>query len=226
MPIFSDIGALLRAPVGNNLENRDDDVKNVKTHYAAVGKYKRPVENGIIDTDLDDAIFEFQKENKLKIDRIMNPGGETEATLIGQRIGLPDYPKPKEDEGYEQASAVPIFRGIGTALGMSAAAAAEWWKNLTTDEREKIAQSLDHTLNNNKNEEDKADAKEDAQAQIEAAKLHCDELYEDTLDRCKEVEEEYGKDAARICKETAMTAYSQCLKGVPEKDRRIPQTRF
>lgn len=226
MPIFSDIGALLRAPIGNNLENRDDDIKNVKIHYAAVGKYKKPIENGIIDSELNDAIFEFQKENKLKIDGIMNPGGETEAMLIGKRIGLPDYPKSKESEEYQQASAVPIFRGIGQALGMSAAAAAEWWKNLSADERRKIARSLDHTINNDKDENGKEDAEDETRQKEEDRKLRCDELYEATLERCKEVEEEYGKDAARICRETAMTAYSQCLKGVPVEGRRRPQTQF
>lgn len=75
-------GKLIASPVGNNLENREDDVRRVKGIFSNLGYYKRPVENGIIDQETDTAIHNFQKDNKLKIDGYMNPGGETEGALV------------------------------------------------------------------------------------------------------------------------------------------------
>ncbi len=75
-------GKLIASPVGNNLENREDDVRRVKGMFSNLGYYKRPVENGIIDRETDTAIHNFQKDNNLKIDGYMNPGGETEGALI------------------------------------------------------------------------------------------------------------------------------------------------
>ncbi len=71
----------INRPVGNNLENDDEDVLQAKRAFSKAGYYNRPVENGIIDRELDDAILAFQYDNDLKPDRIMNPGGETEVAL-------------------------------------------------------------------------------------------------------------------------------------------------
>lgn len=75
-------GKLIASPVGNNLENREDDVRRVKGIFSNLGYYKRPVENGIIDQETDTAIHNFQKDNNLKIDGYIKPGGETEENLI------------------------------------------------------------------------------------------------------------------------------------------------
>lgn len=97
MSIFDDISGLLRGSVGNNMDNDPEDVLNTKRNFAAIGRYKKPVENGIYDQELDDSIFSHQKENKLKYDGIMKPGGETEMSSIGYRLKLP-VPKPNEEE--------------------------------------------------------------------------------------------------------------------------------
>lgn len=57
-------------------------MRRVKGIFSNLGYYKRPVENGIIDQEMDTAIHTFQKEKDLKIDGYMNPGGETERALI------------------------------------------------------------------------------------------------------------------------------------------------
>lgn len=79
-------GKLIASPVGNNLENREDDVRRVKGIFSNLGYYKRPVENGIIDQETDTAIHNFQKDNNLKIDGYMNPGGETEVALVDSLV--------------------------------------------------------------------------------------------------------------------------------------------
>jgi peptidoglycan hydrolase-like protein with peptidoglycan-binding domain len=76
------VGKLIRSPVGNNLENKEDDVRKVKKAFSELGYYKRPVENGIIDQELDTAIHSFQKDKNLKVDGYMKPGGETERELL------------------------------------------------------------------------------------------------------------------------------------------------
>lgn len=73
---------ILKKPVGNGLTNDEDDVKNVKFELAKRNFYVHPVENGIIDQRLTQAIKDFQKVQKLKVDGLMNPDGETEAALI------------------------------------------------------------------------------------------------------------------------------------------------
>lgn len=74
----------LKKPVGNNLDNDPDDITKTKELFANEGYYKQPVENGYIDKELDDSIWNFQRDNDLKQDGIMNPGGETETALISR----------------------------------------------------------------------------------------------------------------------------------------------
>lgn len=68
MSIFSDFARLLDGAVGNNLENRAEDVAFMKKRFAHEGRYNKPVENGYIDRELDQAIYGFQRDNNLKID--------------------------------------------------------------------------------------------------------------------------------------------------------------
>lgn len=209
MPIFNDIVALLRAPVGNNLENHPDDIRVAKQLFAAEGRYKRPVdENKYIDQDLIDSMEGFQRDHNLKVDRRMNPGGETEAMLISKRLKLPQIEPPEEDRkvGYQQANAVPIFGALAMGLGMTATGAAQWWANQSADEREKIARSLDFTLNSGSDDKD--------------PQQYCDEILEENLQRCKQVRRDHGPVTARICIETARTRHSQCRAGKPESDWR------
>lgn len=89
--MFKNFTRLLSAPVGNNLENIPKDVESLKHKFKAIDVYELPVENGYIDRELDNAIFKFQKDKDLKIDGKVNPGGETERSLLeelGKRNAL------------------------------------------------------------------------------------------------------------------------------------------
>ncbi len=219
MPLFSNIAALLRTPVGNNMENRPDDVLNVKHNFAKEGRYKRPVENGYIDEDLDKSIWDFQRENNLKQDGFMNPGGETEAALISRLLRLPKAEPAEKEKPAElheasgvMARTIPLFAVLAAGLGMNKTEEAEeWWKDQSSDERENITRSLDHTLNGRSADKDPMQ--------------HCDDIFDDNLERCKEVERIYGRDTAAICRETAKTQYAQCLAGKPKEQWRNLHTR-
>lgn len=214
MSIFLNIDTLLRAPVGNNLENRLEDVENTKHNFAREGRYKRPVENAYIDQELDEAIIGFQKDNKLKIDGIMNPGGETEAMLISNRLKLPKIAPDKDEQqsGYQPANTVPLLGVLRLGLGMSTATAAQWWANQSADDREKFLKLFSKKIENGKNDPD--------------PHQDCMEQYNDDINSCKEAGAKYGYWAKLACEETAATTMSQCRKGIPIDDRRRPQIEF
>jgi peptidoglycan hydrolase-like protein with peptidoglycan-binding domain len=205
----------LRAPVGNNLDNNPEDVENLKRNFAAEGRYKKPVENGYHDQELDNSIFSFQREHNLKVDGRMNPGGETEAALVSKLLKLPPFPSaPKENEepllhkiNEMKPFAAPSFGSI-SGLGGSIAlgGGGMFWKNSTPDDRDKLVDALDHVLNNTSGNKD--------------SMQHCDDAFDQNLERCKEVERIYGSVTARICRETAKTQYAQCLASKPRKDWR------
>lgn len=200
MPLFNDVVALLRAPVGNNLENRPSDVENVKRNFAAEGRYKRPVENGIIDQELDDAITSFQRDNELKVDGIMNPGGETEATLVSSLMNIPNVKPPSGETNskIEHASALPGMAMRLFGFGLGTAGAMEWWKSNSTDHRENMVKGLERRQGGRISKEEEA---------------RCDELYQRLTNTCRRVREEKGPDAAAICRQEASEVYAACLAG-------------
>lgn len=214
MSLFGNIAALLRAPVGNNLENRPEDVENVKRNFAAEGRYKRPVENGYIDQDLDDAIYSFQRDNNLKIDGRMNPGGETEATLVGKLMKLPEAKPMSEEEqkqsGFQKANVLvnPLTVRLAVMLGTSTLAAEQWWQSKTPEEREDAVRSMGKSLEGNPNGD-------------ENRKEECGQEYADNLLKCKDTGNRSGWRAKQVCEETAFSRYSQCLTNKPKdpKDR-------
>ncbi|MDV7340079.1 hypothetical protein RYZ26_10780 [Terasakiella sp. A23] len=76
----------LKQPIGPSYNTDPDDVTQTKTALASSGHYQVP-EHGISpypDTPLMDGIKSFQKENNLRIDGVMKPGGETEKTINKQ----------------------------------------------------------------------------------------------------------------------------------------------
>ncbi len=200
MPILNDIAALLRAPVGNNLENRPEDVKNAKRNFAKQGRYKRPIENGIIDQELDDAITGFQRDHKLKVDGIMNPGGETEAMLLSKILKLDEEKSSNKNQtaGYQQASALPITALRLFGFGLGTAGAMEWWKNNSTDHRNDMVKGIERQRNGRISKEEEA---------------RCDELFSKLTDVCSRVKERYGAEEAAICRKQASEVYAACLAG-------------
>lgn len=99
-------GQLIKSPVGNMRKNDEDDVQRMKGIFSNLGYYKRPVENGIIDQELDTAIHTFQKDKDLKVDGYMNPGGETEGALI-RTIMSKAADNKKENESKPLPSPLP-----------------------------------------------------------------------------------------------------------------------
>ena len=79
----------LKAPVGNNLQNNDDDVRTVRVGLEALGHfgqsererdvYGKPL--GMITAQMDEKIRAFQRQENLKEDGRANPGGETITTM-------------------------------------------------------------------------------------------------------------------------------------------------
>ncbi len=90
MSIFEKITNLIRKSVGNNLENEEDDVRVIRETLDDVANEPDPNPEteedgkplGIITRALDTKIKDFQKDNDLRVDGLINPGGETEAALL------------------------------------------------------------------------------------------------------------------------------------------------
>lgn len=69
------------ASIGNNRRNEESDVRGIKDSLSALGLFREEPRHGYITRDMDSAIKTFQRDSGLKIDGIMNPGGETETAL-------------------------------------------------------------------------------------------------------------------------------------------------
>jgi peptidoglycan hydrolase-like protein with peptidoglycan-binding domain len=91
-------GKLIRSSVGNNFENQEADVLRVKGALSNLGHYKKKIENGIIDQELDSAIHSFQREKGLKVDGYMNPGGETEQSIVNTTLDKAQKNASKKSE--------------------------------------------------------------------------------------------------------------------------------
>ncbi|MCB1651263.1 MAG: peptidoglycan-binding protein [Alphaproteobacteria bacterium] len=194
--LFNNVMKLIHEPVGNNLTNRPEDVENVKFKFATIDRYKTPVENGYIDRELNDAILGFQRDKGLKVDGRMNPGGETEAALVGDILGFTDEdrnipnPEPQKIAGL---GALPgLFIRLAPVLRMAPLVAKDWWANQSTEERERALQKT----------------KEE-----EARKAECDETYSENTQACNRVTQAKGERAGAICHQSASEIYASCLSG-------------
>lgn len=227
--LFKDISTLLRDPVGNNLKNNPDDVENLKRKFKAIDRYGRDVENGYIDRDLNDAIFKFQKERGLKVDGRMNPGGETETTLISTLLGL-DRPVGKRPAPVRHATRSVPMVAAGAAPMMAGAAGGVvrtlpallgllgGMIGLNTDitptetgEEAPQPQPIPRPVPN--------PVPETPPAPEEPEGDGCDDEYEYNMSECDDVTETKGTVAGVVCRKSANDIYAACIKGVPEKDR-------
>lgn len=88
----------LKKAMGTNYTADPSDIVNTKKALNQLGHYEVPPHRGIDDWT-DDAMFNgiraFQKDNGLKVDGFMRPGGPTESAITKQ---LSLAPEPKEDE--------------------------------------------------------------------------------------------------------------------------------
>lgn len=89
MSLFSNFGAPLKAAVGNNYDNQEQDIIQTKRHLNKLGYFEDNTENPIITVPMNDGLKQLQKDNGLKIDGIMKPGGETERLMFEQLENKP-----------------------------------------------------------------------------------------------------------------------------------------
>ena len=81
--------------VGDGRRNREEDVAKVQCALGQLGRLKR-APTGLIDRDTDDAVRKVQRENGLKADGWLRPGGPTEQT-IGRLLTPKLRPKTREE---------------------------------------------------------------------------------------------------------------------------------
>lgn len=82
MTMINTLQGLLSGAVGNNLENKPEDVRAVKRELSKTGLFMDDIENPYVTREMDDGIKVFQKDRGLKIDGRIKPGGETEIALF------------------------------------------------------------------------------------------------------------------------------------------------
>lgn len=83
---------LIEKSVGNNMVNEDEDVRHVKGALSRIGLFDQsvaPEPHGIITHEMDTAIKGFQGAKGLKIDGVLEPGGETETAIVGSFFAHP-----------------------------------------------------------------------------------------------------------------------------------------
>ena len=116
----------LREDVGHGSANLPDDVLNVKRSFAALDRMREPPDGFHMFTEkpLTDAIERFQHDRALRVDRFMDPGGETERNLkrdLG--LGPPEAPmdlaelKLSGPVGNALANEPRDLRAVSKALG-------------------------------------------------------------------------------------------------------------
>jgi hypothetical protein len=103
MPLFTPLKRLsLSTSIGDGLTSRTDDVVATRKALKKIGYAAGEEERGYIDRDLDSSIRTYQKDNNLKEDGILHPGGPTERAL---NISL--FDAAEGDAGDEQAPDTP-----------------------------------------------------------------------------------------------------------------------
>jgi exonuclease VII small subunit len=103
MPLFTPLKRLsLSTSIGDGLTSRTDDVVATCKALKKIGYAAGEEERGYIDRDLDSSIRTYQRDNNLKEDGILHPGGPTERAL---NISL--FDAAEGDGGDEQAPDTP-----------------------------------------------------------------------------------------------------------------------
>ncbi len=87
MSIASNFKRLLKGPVGNNRDNDPEDILRTKEALTRLGYMAGEEEpHGYITREMNSALKTFQRDKDLKVDGWMQPGGETEDSLL-QSLG-------------------------------------------------------------------------------------------------------------------------------------------
>lgn len=123
MSLFSAISKLINGMVGDQRENRPEDVRKVKSALDRLGYFdfrKEPEPHGYITREMDSGIRRYQKERGLRVDGWLKPGGETEKSLrkdlrrnVSDEIIVEELPAPTipgtniPDEGVHEGYVPP-----------------------------------------------------------------------------------------------------------------------
>lgn len=117
----------LQRPVGTNWSLNTGDLKNTKQALSQLGYYKAPPERGIddwADSQMFDGVRAFQKDNGLKVDAFMRPGGPTEKA-INTQLAASGASAPQTNS----PGAVERIQGAADAVGQSVGAAGDMLGN-------------------------------------------------------------------------------------------------
>ncbi len=76
MGFLGAISNFLNGPVDNNLTNHPQDIRNTKRGLNRLGYFGDDTENDFITRELDTGIKSFQKDNDLRVDGKLLPGGD------------------------------------------------------------------------------------------------------------------------------------------------------
>ncbi len=85
MSLFSKITRLIKGSVGDQRENRPEDVRQIKSVLYQLGYFdfrKEPEPHAYITREMDQGIKDYQKDRSLRVDGELKPGGETESELL------------------------------------------------------------------------------------------------------------------------------------------------
>lgn len=182
----------LKRPLKREANVDLEDVFKVKTTLNDLGHYDAP-DWGITEYP-DDGLFKgiksFQRKHGLKVDGIMNPGGETERMMGALSMsGLGKQRQKKRD------------RKQGVQLAAAAAPAIPWIASQLPGWAAGVAGMLGLTLPLG------GDAPKDD---------NCDhQLYKVDMPTCNAIARRRGKQAGARCRSTAMERYAACLAGKP-----------
>lgn len=102
--LFGDAPVRIRRPVGQGAPNRRADVARVETFLDRAGDLdlaETEGPTGYFGTALDQGIRRFQKENGLKVDGLINPGGPT-ITALGEFVDASSHGRREPDPCLEQ----------------------------------------------------------------------------------------------------------------------------
>lgn len=117
---IADSGPSIFGNVGNNMDNDDEDVRTVRRTFDEM--LNRPVAQretdpagrplGIITQQMDDDIRTFQKDNDLKVDGYLEPGGETVMAMAAQLQKKQEAAKPASPLPQKPAEEKPAQASI------------------------------------------------------------------------------------------------------------------
>lgn len=192
MSRYGDLYRVFQGSIGQNLDNDQDHIINIKNKLAFLGRYQDEYKSGFIDAVLDRGIRQYQRDRNLKSDGVIYPGGETEATILGEMIDPKRTEQDVKMAFAPAAVAIPaakvispwFIRGAGAVGG--AILGQETWEAMDSSER-----------------------------QDEIDKM-CDEQFEEDMRDCSKLPAKNGRSKAevfKICSQTAMQRYARCRVG-------------